>query len=263
MTRFTLSFALVVTFGFAPSAQADTFSVNDGDFIGNVYDFHYYNDLNNTQTSATVINGVNQGISDPTRTNNGWPNVDRDANSSGYVRYWKSASGLTGDLTMGWDFSDVTGTIESIEVKTRHYIFQFYPWIPHATGDQIYGQIATPGTFGTGTYTDLYRITADAVDGGHGTGALMDITSSVSSGWLSNPGLLELKLGYIKQDDDISTRHIQVFRDDTGIGDDGFVLRVTLTPDVDPIPEPSTLVGLISMGLMGLAIAWRRRRRAA
>ncbi len=32
---------------------------------------------------------------------------------------------------------------------------------------------------------------------------------------------------------------------------------------VDPVPEPSTLVALISMGLMGLAIAWRRRRRAA
>jgi len=29
------------------------------------------------------------------------------------------------------------------------------------------------------------------------------------------------------------------------------------------IPEPSTLAALISMGLMGLAIAWRRRRRAA
>ncbi|NQT36435.1 MAG: SUMF1/EgtB/PvdO family nonheme iron enzyme [Planctomycetes bacterium] len=29
----------------------------------------------------------------------------------------------------------------------------------------------------------------------------------------------------------------------------------------EPIPEPSTIVGLISMGLVGLAIAWRRRKR--
>jgi len=30
-----------------------------------------------------------------------------------------------------------------------------------------------------------------------------------------------------------------------------------------PIPEPSTYAALVSMGLMGLAIAWRRRKRAA
>jgi len=29
----------------------------------------------------------------------------------------------------------------------------------------------------------------------------------------------------------------------------------------EPIPAPSTVVGLISMGLMGLVIAWRRRKR--
>ncbi|NQT39724.1 MAG: PEP-CTERM sorting domain-containing protein [Planctomycetes bacterium] len=30
--------------------------------------------------------------------------------------------------------------------------------------------------------------------------------------------------------------------------------------EASTIPEPSTMVGLVSMGLMGLAIAWRRRR---
>jgi len=29
------------------------------------------------------------------------------------------------------------------------------------------------------------------------------------------------------------------------------------------IPAPSTLIGLLSMGLMGLVVAWRRRKRAA
>ncbi|NQT38261.1 MAG: PEP-CTERM sorting domain-containing protein [Planctomycetes bacterium] len=39
----------------------------------------------------------------------------------------------------------------------------------------------------------------------------------------------------------------------------GLVTQFSTTP----IPEPSTLAALISMGLMGLAIAWRRRKRAA
>jgi len=38
-----------------------------------------------------------------------------------------------------------------------------------------------------------------------------------------------------------------------------FYVLVDATPD--PIPEPSTLVALISMGLVGLAVVWRRRRR--
>ncbi|NQU25853.1 MAG: PEP-CTERM sorting domain-containing protein [Candidatus Nealsonbacteria bacterium] len=243
-------------------APAAIFTVNDADFDANVYDFHYYNDLNNTLVSATVINGVNQGISDPTRTNNGWYNGDQDGSGSGAVKYWKSTSSLAGDLTMAWDFSDVTGTIKSIELKTEHLIFQFNPWISHATGDQVYGQIATPSAFGAGVYTDLYRETADNLAGVTGSNSLFDVTSSVSSGWLNDPGLLELKLGYIKQNLDIPTRHIQVFRDNTGIGDDGFVLRVTLDSN-DTVPEPSAILIWSLLGIVGITVGWCRRRRQA
>ena len=34
-----------------------------------------------------------------------------------------------------------------------------------------------------------------------------------------------------------------------------------LTLDAQPVPTPSTLIGLVSMGAMGLILAWRRRRR--
>ncbi len=36
-----------------------------------------------------------------------------------------------------------------------------------------------------------------------------------------------------------------------------------LAATISTVPEPSTVAALISMGLMGLAIAWRRRKRAA
>jgi len=35
---------------------------------------------------------------------------------------------------------------------------------------------------------------------------------------------------------------------------------VKVTYDYAPVPEPSTLVGLVGMGLVGLALVWRRRR---
>ncbi len=61
-----------------------------------------------------------------------------------------------------------------------------------------------------------------------------------------------------------------VFRRDCVQGD-AFTLRtekyvpptLLTTQFADPIPEPSTLAALTSMGRMGLAIAWRRRKRAA
>jgi hypothetical protein len=245
-------------------AQAVSFTVSDADFVGGVYDFHFYNDLNNTATSATVINGVNQSVSNPTLTNSNWTCCDQDANSSGVVRYWKSTSALAGALTMGWDLSGVTGVIQSIELKTSHNVGQFGQWIGTADGDTIYGQIATPASYGTGTYTDLYRYTVPS-----GSGAVTldsnnlfspDITSFLAASWLNNPDLLELKLGYDKANTDIPTRHIQVFRDNTGSGDDGFYLRITLAPSEVPVPAalPLFASGLGVMGLLG----WRRRRKA-
>jgi len=40
-------------------------------------------------------------------------------------------------------------------------------------------------------------------------------------------------------------------------------LKATISNVSEPVPEPSTVAALIGMGVMGLAIAWRRRKRAA
>jgi len=82
--------------------------------------------------------------------------------------------------------------------------------------------------------------------------------------------------------DGFFTMYVQFTAPSTGLGagwaaisDDGSATgsALSLTPSVgrrvridaipDPIPEPSTLAALISMGLVGLVIAWRRRKRAA
>ncbi|MCA1789626.1 MAG: hypothetical protein LC667_07155, partial [Thioalkalivibrio sp.] len=137
------------------------FIVRDSDFEGGVYEFHYYT-FPNTAADAvakrTVINGIDQGIMDPTLTNSGWEFGDP---YSGAVGFW-AASGPhaavhpSGALTMGWDFSAVRGRIAMIEVRPRHLLFQFDQHIQVAVGDEIAGFVATPPAFGSGSFTPLY-----------------------------------------------------------------------------------------------------------
>src|SRR5262245_57286691 len=61
------------------TANAAPFVVTNADFIDGIYDFHFYNE----PTSRTVINGVDQGISDPTLSNSGWVCCRDDG-----PRYW-------------------------------------------------------------------------------------------------------------------------------------------------------------------------------
>ena len=245
-----LFFGVLLASSIAPAAS---FVVADGDFVGGVYDFHYYN----LSGSQTIINGVNQGIADPTLTNSGWICCGADSG----VRYWQSNGQNDGALTMGWDFSAVTGNIASVEVLTRHYIFQFAPYGAGAAGDQIYGAVATPASYGASAYTDIYRYVSNNPNndpnapGAIGSGSLLDITFFIDGGWLLNPALLELQLGYDRTPSSTNpARHLQVFRDNSGTGDDGFVLRVTLAP----VPVPAT-VWLLGSGLLGL-IGLRRKR---
>ena len=53
--------------------------------------------------------------------------------------------------------------------------------------------------------------------------------------------------------------HLQAFRDNTGTGDDGFVLRVTL--QTVPLPAALPLFGA-GLALMGFVV-WRRKQAAA
>lgn len=247
-------------------AHATSFTVTDADFVGGVYDFHFYN----STTSRTVINGVDQSIADPTLTNTGWVCCDSD----GGARYWEvpgayNATQLVGDLTMGWDFSGVTGQIASIELKPANYLHQFDPYITVAVGDSISGSVRTPTTFGTGALTQLYKYTATASTTTQAANTLTDISSSLAASWLNNPELLELAFAYdLTAGPDIPGRHVQIFTDNgptPGTGDSGFVLRVTLAQNVSAVPIPATLpLFLTGAGLLGLVSRrrkWRARRK--
>lgn len=262
--------ASVLAAGATPAA-AVSFVVGDGDFVGGVYDFHYYNEGG----SRTVINGVNQGLSDPTLTNAGWVCCRDDG-----PRFWHAqgapfgfAALTSGALTMGWDFSAVTGQIEKVEINPRHFLFQQNPWNEEAVGDRIAGFVSTPAAFGAGTYQQIYNYVGTAgTQAAVGAGTLTDYASALASSWLADPGLLELRFTYeqtpgtnpgstvyTESNFTIPAGHLQLFRDNTGTGDSGFVFRVTLRQEAAAIPAPAALP-LFACALAGLAILRRARR---
>ena len=227
--------------------------VGDSDFAGNMYEFRYYP---KTATDHNI-----------TLTNTGWTGPF----TSGSVVYWQSTGLLAGELTMGWDFTGVTKPIAKVELGTRHVLFQFPPWTAHAFEDKIFGDVATPATFGAGPYTNMYTRTGDGVAATvvMAYEEFSEITPFITPGWLNDPGLLELRFAYEQYPIDathpnIPAVHFQLFRDNTGTGNvDGFSLRVTLAQEPTSVPSLSewaltmTAVGLFA--LITLRVAGTRR----
>ncbi len=238
------------------ASAAGPFIVRDSDFVGGVYEFHYYT-FPNTAADAiakrTVINGVDQGITDPTMTNSGWEFGDP---YSGAIGFWGAIGpfetiATSGAVTMGWDFSAISGRIAMIELKPRHYLFQFGEHIQVAVGDEIAGFVATPPSFGGGSFTRLYSYVGveSPPAGAVGAGAIEDITAFLPAAWLADPALLELKFTYSQiPNPSIPGRHFNLFRDNTGTGIDGFLLRVTLMPRAIVTSPPSGFVQLAGAG---------------
>lgn len=235
--------------------SADIFTITDADFSGGVYDLTYF-----STTNKAFVNGVETPFGSLVMTNTGLSGPTHE----GSVAYWYAngyfnATQLSGDITMGWDLSGVSHGIQQVELLTNAALFQFNPWTPHAFGDKLYGEIATPTAFGTTTGTRYFEYEGD---GDTATltnfGQLQDVTSVLDSSWLANPDLLELRLGYQQHAIDglhpnIPGKHLQVFRNGFG-GPEGFRLRLTAASAA--VPEPSTVFGLIAL----LAVVVLKRR---
>jgi hypothetical protein len=187
--------------------------------------------------------------------------------SEGAGEYWEAtghfnATQLAGFLTMGWDLSTVSQGLSKVEILSNAAIFQFDPWAPHAFEDIVFGELATPTTFGSSPYTRYFEYEGDnngAIGAYANVGLVQDVTSSLSSGWLNDPTLLELRLGYQQHAIDsthpnIPGKHIQFFRGQDSTGDQSFLLRITA------VPEPSTFA-LLNIGAVGMTVVRRRKKR--
>jgi hypothetical protein len=256
---------------------AAPFVVTDGDFVGEVYELQYRTFTNQLieNGNAVVLDGT--PLDDLFLTNTGntgqpaWQYFGSDLNVhylqapgqfGGFGGGANSTFNTSASATMGWDLSGVTGAVEKVELMASNFLFQFSPWNDEALGDAIFAEVATPGAFGGGPYTNLWQFVSNNADGtgagAIGEGALIDITGALSGSWLSNPGLLEFRFGYQLQDTDIPGRHLELFRDVAGDGAsiDGLRLRITLAPA--EVPEPSTTLLLASALLL---VAWSRLSR--
>ncbi len=269
MRRF---FLIAICFFPVSESQGGVFTVLDGDFQANVYELRYYTKTNNlvkngvaTPLGATPLNDLfltnsgNNGAH-PTsweRTGDGGTfNLQAPGVAGGFGVGANSTWNTFATSTMGFDFSAVSGQIAQVELISRNFLFQFAPWGDESFNDQIFGDVATPATFGTGSYTNLYTFTGNnpsnsgSAPGAIGFGGVGDITGSISSVWLNNPDKLELRFGYQLIDTNIPGRHLQLFRDGSGAGDEGFMLRVTLAEEA-VVPEPSSLL-LFGIGILTL-----------
>jgi hypothetical protein len=258
---FLAAFAASGALGMTGGANSASFVVTNADFVGGVYDFQFKAD----QTNRTFVNGVDKGIANPALTNSGWVCCRDDG-----PRFWHAQGGsgdfaqlTSGALTMGWDFSAVTGKILKVELKPQHFLFQFDPWNPNAAGDQIAGFVSTPGSFGAGPYTQLYSYTGTLGNTTTvGAGTLVDYAGVIGNTWLNDPSLVEFKFTYAQTPNPtIPAAHLELFRSYEPTPEFNFIFRVTLE-DNAAVPLPGALPlfagGLGVLGLLG----WRRRRRA-
>ncbi len=256
--------------------------VHDSDFASDTYELRYYSKSqtlfkNGVGTSLSTQSFINQHFmqNSGNTANPAW--VPGDTFSSG-VRYLMASGQFGGfgnganstwntsaSATMGWDFSSISKDIVKVELVSRSPIFQFVPWNDESLGDTIYGSVATPTTFGAGPHTEIYSHTSNNPNG-TGVGALItdgiiDLTSLLSASWLSNPDLLELKFGYELANTNIPSRHLQLFRDNTGTygNTDGFMLRVTTASSAGSVPEPTSFA---IFALMGVCVCGSRKRRS-
>lgn len=235
---------------------ADIFTVADSDFLNGVYDFTYF-----STTNKAYLNGVEMPFSSLVMGNTGLTGPAPEGGGA----YWHAngyynATQLSGDMTLGWDFSAVTKNLQQVELLTNAALFQFNPWTAHAFEDKLYGEVATPTIFGGGPYSRYFEY-----EGNNSTqtttnfGQLQDVTTLLSNSWLANPDLFELRLGYQQHAIDgahpnIPGKHLQVFRNNLS-GGEGFRLRVAAANSA-AVPEPSAVAGLLMLG----AVAVLKRR---
>jgi len=230
-------------------AMGDTFHVMDSDFVDGVYEFRYYSGQN-----KAFVNGTEVSFTDLFMTNDGWVEPP-----SG-IFYWRAKGSFlnaqdSGSLTMGWDLGTMTRKISKVELMTDAHLSQFDQWRTHAWCDRLYGRIALPdSTFGTAPYVSVFEYVGDndpnrrTVETPGFVDDITDIIRRMDTGWLDAPTRFELKLGYLEHPEDtahppIPYNHFQIFRDNTGQGDDSFLLRITL--------KPSKLINLSTRGLAG------------
>lgn len=263
----TTAFALLIL-GVAAGVQATTYIVDDSNFVGEVYNFSYSTKLNEADNGGTLING------DPWLSNNGWTH---DPNRTENVGDWRLPGGTFSNYvgpgvsgTLGFDFSGVNSAIQKVEINPSHKLFCYEN--PSTTqGDTIKGEVRTPGSFGTGLFTEMYGIvgpsnadcpTGDEVGQVGPTprmGGWFDVTPYLSATWLSDPGLLEFQFSYMNAFNDPAAiaEQAQVFRQD--IWNNGFDLRVTLvvgieiSMDIKPGSDPNS-VNPTSGGVIPVAV---------
>ena len=244
---------------FSSESSGGIFTISDADFSGGVYDFTYF-----SHTNKAYVNGTEVAFCSLVMTNTGFTGPTTEGGGT----YWHAngyftSTQLAGDVTLGWDLSAVTSKIEKVELLTNAALFQFSPWTPHAFEDKLFGEIATPNAFGTGAYTRYFEY-----EGNNGTATttnytlLEDVTTNLSTTWLDDPDLFELRLGYQQHTIDaahpnIPGKHLQIFRNNIAAANPSFQFRLTAASTAAAVPEPSSVIALT---LAGLAMMVRKRR---
>ncbi len=266
MMRATLLAALatVAIWGVGP-ARADTFTVTDSSFVGDVYTFRYL-----TRYNQAYVNGALTPFVSLFTSNTGW---ERSVWVDGVTWYWQGPSGPpSAQATMAWDLTTVTRPISKVQLNVGNWLFTYDPIYHYSVGDTITGDVSSDGR---ATWTSMYTYVGPGNDSVGAVGLWgLDMTGFLPPAWLADPGLLDFRFSF--QDFDpplwwIHPSNVQLFRDggpelptitEELAAGDSFMLRITRSPDQSPkVPLPGSLWLLLLGGSAATGLGLLRRRR--
>lgn len=215
-------------------AQADTIPISSDSFSAGAALITFSNATDNKSGDPIVVDGVT------------FDNLSTGSLNSGYYYSWDRA------IYFGKASDD--GQLIDLVGQTNYTI----TFAPDSVVNRVGMELATGGTEGnTVTWSyEAYGVNNSLLGGGSVTGTIVNLQNGT---FIPNPFYAtgSVFLGFQSSSDIDRVRLYQTANDANITIMDNLRFEAV---EAAAVPAPNSIVGLLSMGVIGLVIAWRRKR---